>query len=72
MTVELVDKDGVLFSGKAEKIVVPGVLGSMGILNNHTPLFSPLKSGKIKIDDKIFDVQEGFVNVSDNYVIILA
>lgn len=71
MEVKFVTKDEVLFEGKGENIIVPGKMGYMGILNNHAPLLSPLKKGKIKIDKNVFKIEGGFIKVSDNYVIIL-
>ncbi|MEW6482451.1 MAG: hypothetical protein AB1397_05555 [bacterium] len=72
MEVELVSKEGILFKDKAEQVIVPGEMGYMGILENHTPLLSTLKKGKIMIDKNGFDIDKGFIKVSDNYVIILA
>lgn len=71
MKVELVSKEGIIFAKDAKHVRVPGELGYMGILNNHTPLLSPLKKGKITIDENEFDIEEGFIKVSRNYVIIL-
>jgi len=71
MEVELVSKSGILFKGKAEGVIVPGEMGYMGILENHTPLLSPLKKGKVMIDKAGFNISGGFIKVSDNYVIIL-
>lgn len=71
MEVELVTEKGILFKGKAQHVRVCGEEGEMGILNNHTPLLSPLKSGKIRVDKNEFDIKMGFIKVSDNYVIIL-
>ncbi|MEW6679912.1 MAG: hypothetical protein AB1297_02665 [bacterium] len=72
MEVEVVSKEGILFKDKAEQVIVPGGTGYMGILENHTPLLSTLKKGKIMIDKNGFDIDKGFIKVSDNYVIILA
>lgn len=71
MEVKFVTKDGPLFEGKAENISVPGKIGYMGILNNHAPLLSVLKKGKVRIDENVFDIEGGFIKVSDNYIIIL-
>lgn len=71
MEVKLVTKDEVLFEGEAKNIIVPGKIGYMGILNNHAPLLSPLKNGEIKIDKNVFNIDGGFIKVSNNYVIIL-
>ena len=38
---EIVSQDRQVFSGDADMVIVPGVLGEMGILPNHAPLLSP-------------------------------
>ena len=35
--------------GDATSVVVPGVDGSMGFLNNHAPLITVLKAGDVKV-----------------------
>ncbi len=71
MEVEFITRSESLFKGKAEQVIVPGEIGWMGILDNHTPLLSTLKKGKVMIDKNGFNISGGFVKVSDNYVIIL-
>lgn len=71
MEVELVTEKGILFKKEAQHVRACGEKGDMGILNNHTPLLSPLKSGKIRVDKNEFDIKKGFLKVSDNSIIIL-
>ena len=53
MNIEIIDPDKTIFQGEAEIVQLPGKDGSFEILNNHAPLISVLKKGKIKIVDKI-------------------
>lgn len=65
-----------VFTGEADIVVVPGTLGEMGILPNHSPLLSTLKYGLIKVrfkgDEKVFTVAGGIVEVQPDQVTILA
>ena len=77
MHLEIVTPDKKLFSGEAEIVSIPGIDGSLGILNNHAPLITTLRKGSIKITDKDkkvteFPVNGGVVEVLKNQVIILA
>jgi len=77
MNVEILTPDKKLFSGDAEYVNVPGVMGGTGILRNHAPLISSLKAGKIKVRDMakkefVFEVKGGIVEVRNDKVIVLA
>ena len=52
MTIEIINPDETIFSGEADVVQLPGKDGSFEILNNHAPLISVLKEGKIKVVDK--------------------
>lgn len=74
--VVITSQDRSVFTGEADIVVVPGTLGEMGILPNHSPLLSTLKYGLIKVrykgDEKIFTVAGGIVEVQPDQVTILA
>ena len=76
MQVEIITPDKALFKGEATSVVVPGVDGSMGFLNNHAPLITVLKAGDVKVKTaagvESFAVKGGVVEVSNNTVIVLA
>lgn len=77
LEVDVTTPERVAFSTKdAEMVVVPGVLGEMGFLPDHTPLFSPLKVGSVEITAKgktqLLAISGGFVEVSPKWVHILA
>ena len=76
MRIEIITADAQLFKGEATYVGVPGVDGSLGFLNNHAPLITVLKAGKVKVTtedgDKFFDVKGGVVEVNKNTVIVLA
>ena len=76
MDLQIITPDNELFSGEVDSVVVPGSDGLIGILNNHAPLVSSLKSGKVKVSngekEQFFEVNGGVVEVLKNKVIILA
>lgn len=76
MKLQIITPDKELFSGEVNSIVIPGIDGLIGILNNHAPMVSALKDGKIKVglekEEKFFEVNGGVVEVLKNNVIILA
>jgi len=76
MEVQIITPDSTLFNGEATLVVVPGIDGQIGILNNHAPLVSSLVKGivKVKHDNKedLFDIPGGVVEVSLNKITVLA
>lgn len=78
MKVDIITPDSTLFSGDQVVLVqLPGIDGSFEILNDHAPLISILKKGKIKLQNKnekeqYFDISGGVIEVLSNKVLILA
>ncbi|MCX7744336.1 MAG: ATP synthase F1 subunit epsilon [Flavobacteriales bacterium] len=77
MQLEIITPDKTLFDGKAKLIQLPGTDGSFEILENHAPIISTLKKGKIKIvaennQTEFIEVNSGVVEMINNKVIILA
>ena len=63
---------------EVEMVVVPGVEGEMGFLAGHAPLVSVLADGEIRLTPagggavQRYEVKGGYVQVTDDKVIILA
>ncbi|MEN8226016.1 MAG: ATP synthase F1 subunit epsilon [Bacteroidota bacterium] len=77
MKLEIITPDKSIFTGEVSLVQLPGIDGSFEILNNHAPLISVLKKGKIKIKDdtgqeQFFEVNGGVIEVLKNKVLILA
>jgi len=75
--IEIVTPDTTIFEGEISLAQLPGLDGSFEIMNNHAPLISVLKKGRIKLIDKqqlaqYFDVNGGVVEVLENKILILA
>jgi F-type H+-transporting ATPase subunit epsilon len=77
MKLEIITPDKELFSGDAKALVLPGIDGELGVLENHAPLVTTLKKGKIKVTDstnkeQFFEVNGGVFEVANNKATILA
>jgi F-type H+-transporting ATPase subunit epsilon len=77
MNIEIITPDKTIFTGTASLVQLPGIDGLFEILNNHAPLISALKKGKVKIkNDKdqieFFEIKGGVVEVLKNKILILA
>jgi len=74
--VELITPEGIVFSGDAERVVVPGAAGELGILANHAPLISLLQPGETRVTDadgtvRRYATDDGFVQVRKNQAVVL-
>ena len=78
MKVDIITPDATLFSGdQVELVQLPGIDGSFEILQDHAPLISILKKGKIKLQGKgapeqFFEINGGVIEVLSNKILILA
>ncbi len=72
--VEIISPDGSIINTETTEVIIPSYEGEMGILKNHIPLITFLRPGLIKITNDleiIFFVEEGTVEFTDNYLLIL-
>lgn len=76
--VDVVSAEEQIFSGDAEFVVLPGVMGELGIYPRHTPLLTMIKPGAVRIklpdlpDEELVFVQGGFLEVQPKRVTVLA
>ena len=74
--VEVVTAERELYSGEATLVSAPGSEGRLGILPRHAAMLALLKEGELRIElndaEEPLFVSGGFLEVSDNRVIILA
>jgi F-type H+-transporting ATPase subunit epsilon len=76
--VDVVSAEEQIYSGEAEFVVLPGIEGELGVYPRHTPLFTQIKPGavRIKVPDKAEEefvfVQGGFLEVQPTRVTVLA
>lgn len=76
MILEIITPDKTIYNGDADLVQLPGIDGSFEILNNHAPLISALKKGKVKVrkasGEEFFDINGGIIEVLNNKILILA
>jgi len=76
--VDVVSAEEQIYSGEAEFVVLPGVVGELGIYPRHTPLLTQIKPGAVRIkipgtsEEEIVFVQGGFLEVQPHLVTVLA
>jgi F-type H+-transporting ATPase subunit epsilon len=76
--VDIVSAEGEIFSGMAEMVYAPAVMGEVGIAPRHTPLVTRLKPGEVRVDTgggkemQQFYVSGGVLEVQPHVVTVLA
>ncbi|MES9854489.1 MAG: F0F1 ATP synthase subunit epsilon [Candidatus Thiodiazotropha sp. L084R] len=77
--VDIVSAEGEIFSGVAEMVYAPAVMGEVGIAPRHTPMVTQLKPGEIRVDTsgsgkdmQHFYVSGGILEVQPHVITVLA
>jgi F-type H+-transporting ATPase subunit epsilon len=76
--VDVVSAEEHIYSGEAEFVVLPGIMGELGIYPRHTPLFTQIRPGSVRIkpansaSEELVFVQGGFLEVQPHVVTVLA
>jgi F-type H+-transporting ATPase subunit epsilon len=76
--VDVVSAEELIFSGLAEVVVVPGIMGELGIYPRHAPLLTRIKPGSVRIkrpdqsDDELIYVSGCMLEVQPDMVTILS
>jgi len=74
--VVIVDPDKIIYEGDSRRVFAPGKIAELALLPQHTPLFSELTAGAIKVQEvdgkiKEFKIDGGVVKVQNNELHIL-
>ena len=77
MHLDIVSAESEIFSGRAESVVAPAIMGEVGIHARHTPMLTPLKPGEVKItkqggEEEFIYVSGGMMEVQPSVVTILS
>ena len=77
MHVDIVSAETEIFSGEADMVFAPAVLGEVGIAPGHTPLLTQLGPGEVRLQfpdgkDEAFYVSGGMIEVQPKVVTILS
>jgi F-type H+-transporting ATPase subunit epsilon len=78
MKIDVVSAEESIYSGEAEFVVLPGIMGELGIYPRHTPLITQIKAGAVRIkvpgavEEVVVYVQGGFLEVQPDHVNVLS
>jgi len=76
--VDVVSAEEQIFSGEAEFVILPGIVGELGVYPRHTPLLTQIKPGALRVklpgqdQEELVFVQGGFLEVQPHMVTVLA
>ena len=76
--IDVVSAEESIYSGDAEFVVLPGIMGELGIYPRHAPLLTQIKPGAVRIklpdraEEELVFVQGGFLEVQPTRVTVLA
>lgn len=75
--VDIVSAEEQIFSGPAEMVYAPAIMGEVGIAPRHTPMISPLKPGEVRLDmgggkEEFFFISGGILEVQPHVVTVLS
>jgi len=75
--VDIVSAEAEIFSGLAEMVFAPAVMGEVGIAPRHAPLLSPLGPGSVRVkksetEEESFYISGGMLEVQPHLVTVLA
>ncbi len=75
--VDIVSAEQEIFSGSAEMVFAPAIMGEVGIAPHHTPLITNLAPGEIRLKlfnatEKTFYVSGGILEIQPHVVTILS
>ena len=78
MRIDVVSAEEAIYSGDAEFVVLPGIMGELGIYPRHAPLITQIKAGTVRIkvpgkeEEEMVYVQGGFLEVQPDHVNVLS
>ena len=76
--IDVVSAEESIYSGDAEFVVLPGIMGELGIYPRHAPLITQIKAGTVRIkvpgkeEEELVYVQGGILEVQPGKVTVLA
>ncbi|HFQ13548.1 MAG TPA: F0F1 ATP synthase subunit epsilon [Gammaproteobacteria bacterium] len=77
MHVDIVSAESEIFSGTAEMVLAPALMGEVGIMPRHTQMLTPLKPGEVRVtreggEQEYFYVSGGIMEVQPHVVTVLS
>jgi F-type H+-transporting ATPase subunit epsilon len=77
MRVEIVSAEAAVYSGMAEMVIAPALMGEVGIMPRHSQFLTELKPGEVRVklpggEEESFYVSGGFLEVLPHVVTVLS
>ena len=78
MHVDIVSAEAEIFSGPANMVFAPAIMGEVGIMPRHAPLLTKIKPGEVRVvtnegrDEEFYFVSGGMLEIQPSGVTILA
>ncbi|MDR2448596.1 MAG: ATP synthase F1 subunit epsilon [Prevotellaceae bacterium] len=75
MKLEIISPQGAVLQKEITQVSLPGTVGIFTVLNNHAPIISTLRKGKVsyqtneKVDEEV-EIEKGVVEVKKNKVMV--
>ncbi|NOT17042.1 MAG: F0F1 ATP synthase subunit epsilon [Sulfuriferula sp.] len=75
---DIVSAEAAMFSGVAEYVIVPAVMGEVGIYPRHTQMLTRIKAGSVRIkrpdvaEEELIYVSGGMLEVQPHVITILS
>ena len=76
--IDVVSAEESIYSGDAEFVVLPGIMGELGIYPRHAPLITQIKAGTVRIklpgkdEEELVYVQGGILEVQPHHINVLS
>jgi F-type H+-transporting ATPase subunit epsilon len=77
MHVDIVSAEVEIFSGSAEMVFAPAIMGDVGVMPRHSPLLTRLKPGEVRVqkpggEEESFYVSGGILEIQPHLVTVLS
>ena len=75
MKLEIISPQGAVLQKEITQVSLPGTVGAFTVLNNHAPIISTLREGKVSCQtnektEEEFTIEKGVVEVKKNKVMV--
>ena len=75
MKLEIISPQGAVLQKEITQVSLPGTVGVFTVLNNHAPIISTLREGKVSYQtnektEEEFEIEKGIVEVKKNKVMV--
>jgi F-type H+-transporting ATPase subunit epsilon len=75
MKLEIISPQGIMLQKEVVQVSLPGTVGIFTVLNNHAPIISTLREGRVSYQthekaEEEFEIEKGVVEVKKNKVMV--